>query len=230
MDSSTQTTVPVSPWDVRAEEQELRALEAGLQHVENTMEGVFNQWLEEKQGSEEARSFLQVMPETLAKLEDLSTALFGELLDDIEQNLTHAINEILGQRRTVSTVREIRNGRLFINFQILNDGNEDEIEDVLTGQGGSVCNILSVGLRLVALSQLDSERHRPFLVLDEQDCWLRPQLIPGFMKLISKISHRLGIQVLVISHHPLDLFSGVADAIYALRPDKENGAVLDREK
>lgn len=219
-----------SIWDNKAEELLLRQIESDVQRVENKMENVFNVWLSEKASRDEATAFLAVTPETLARLEELSTALFGELLDDIEQNLTHAIREILGQRRTVNTVREIRNGRLHINFQILNDGKENEIEDVLTGQGGSVCNILSVGLRLVALSQLDEERHRPFLVLDEQDCWLRPQLVPEFMRLISSISHKLGLQVLVISHHPLDLFAGVADSIYALQPDSENGAVLVKEK
>ena len=34
---------------------------------------------------------------------------------------------------------------------------DGQAEDILTGQGGSVCNILSVGLRLIALSQLDPD-------------------------------------------------------------------------
>lgn len=174
----------------------------------------------------EVRDFLVLAPKARDRLEELSTALFGKILDEVEANLTHAIREILGQDRVVATLREVKRNQLEIQFQIRNQGREDEIEDIMTGQGGSVCNILSVGLRLIALSQLSEQRHRPFLVLDEQDCWLRPALIPKFMKLINEIARRLDLQLLVISHHPLDLFAGSADRIFELVPDREKGALI----
>lgn len=178
----------------------------------------------------EVRGFLDLAPKAQDTLEELSTALFGHILDEVEANLTHAIREILGQDRVVVTEREVKNNRLQIHFLIRNQGREDEIEDILSGQGGSVCNILSVGLRLIALSQLPVARHRPFLVLDEQDCWLRPGLIPKFMKLIQEIAARLELQLLVISHHPLDLFAGSAERIYELAPDREHGAAVKSVK
>ena len=176
------------------------------------------------------QEFLVLAPKARDTLEDLSTALFGKVLDEVEANLTHAIREILGQDRVVATQREVKNNRLQIHFQIYNQGNEAEIEDIMSGQGGSVCNILSVGLRLIALSQLPRQSHRPFLVLDEQDCWLKPSLIPKFMGLINQIAQRLQLQLLVISHHPLDLFAGAADRIFELKPDREHGAMLKQVK
>ncbi|WP_286182004.1 hypothetical protein [Desulfovibrio sp. Huiquan2017] len=178
----------------------------------------------------EVRGFLDLAPRASDTLEELSTALFGRILDEVEANLTHAIREILGQDRVVVTEREVKNNRLQIHFLIRNQGREDEIEDIMSGQGGSVCNILSVGLRLIALSQLPEASHRPFLVLDEQDCWLKPGLIPKLMKLIQEIAARLELQLLVISHHPLDLFAGSADRIYELNPNRETGAVVKRVK
>lgn len=172
----------------------------------------------------ELDAFLDLAPKAADTLQELSKALFGELLDEIETNLTHGLMEILGQDREVRTIRQVKNNRLFVDFVIMNQGQE---ENVLAGTGGSVCNILSVGLRLIALSQLDEDKHRPFLVLDEQDCWLKPSLVPKFIKLISRICKRLGLQALVISHHPIDIFAGDAETIYALAPDKENGVVLD---
>ncbi|WP_320171450.1 hypothetical protein [Maridesulfovibrio sp.] len=175
---------------------------------------------------EEARrteDFLQLAPLAAERLEELSTALFGELLRELETNLTHAIREILGQDREVRAVPSIRDKKLQVDFQILNQGGE---EDIMVGQGGSVCNILSVGLRLIALSRLNPEEHRPFLVLDEQDCWLRPGLVPRFMDLIGTIARKLDFQVLVISHHPLELFAESADRILALEPDRENGVKI----
>ncbi len=171
--------------------------------------------------------FLELAPDAAMRLEELSTALFGELLSELETNLTHAIREILGQDREVKAVASIRDKKLQVDFQILNQGGE---EDIMVGQGGSVCNILSVGLRLIALSRLNPESHRPFLVLDEQDCWLRPDLVPRFMELISTISHRLGFQVLVISHHPLELFAESADNVLALEPDRESGVRIKAVK
>jgi hypothetical protein len=167
------------------------------------------------------RAFLDLSPKVSVRLETLTAQLFGEVLDEIETDLTHAVREILGQDRTVTTRREIKGNRLSIAFEMEQDG---KVEDILVGQGGSVCNILSVGLRLVALSQLDPARHRPFLVLDEQDCWLRPELVPRFVRLIGLIADRLGIQLLYISHHPVDLFALDASRVFELRPSRESGA------
>ncbi len=209
---------------------DLRGLERRLDRLSALAEGYVRDHGSARSALEKADGFLELSPRAMSSLEELSAALFGEILDEIESNLTYALAEILGQDRVVSTVREIKGNRLQVHFQIHNQGESDKVEDILTGQGGSVCNILSVGLRLIALSQLDQSRHRPFLVLDEQDCWLRPSLVPKFMKMIAEICQRLEIQALVISHHPLDLFAGSANRIYALRPSREMGAVLELVK
>jgi hypothetical protein len=168
----------------------------------------------------ELERFLALAPEAQQVLEDLARTLFGAILDEIEENLTHAVREILGQDRSVTSLREIKGNRLNVHFQIEQDG---KAEDILHGQGGSVCNILSVGLRLIALSRLDPAAHRPFLVLDEQDCWLKPELVPRLMKLIAQIAAKLDLQVLVITHHPVDLFAAHVERIYALSPSREHG-------
>lgn len=209
---------------------DLRAVERRLDRLSALAEGLHNEHERVRGHLESARDFLVLAPSARDRLEELSKALFGKILDEVELNLTHAIREILGQDRVVVTEREIKNNRLQIEFRIQNRGNEDEIEDIMTGQGGSVCNILSVGLRLIALSQLPEHQHRPFLVLDEQDCWLKPALIPKFMQLINEIANKLSLQLLVISHHPLDLFAEAADRIFELRPDKAHGASVTRVK
>lgn len=174
------------------------------------------------------REFLELSEATGDRLEELATALFGEILDEVESNLTHAIREILGQNRTVTSTRAVKGGRLNVEFEIFSGDDEDQLEDIKRGQGGSVSNIMSMGLRLIALSQLDDTHHRPFLIFDEQDCWLRPRLVPKFMKIIKKIAHRLDIQVLAISHHSLDRFSNATDQIIELEPDRENGVVINK--
>jgi len=204
--------------------EERRGLERRLDRLSGVAEGKVREYLDARESLGRADAFLEMSPRVSARLEELTRELFGEVLDEIETDLTHAVREILGQDRRVVSRREVKNNRLFIEFEMEQGG---ETEDILVGQGGSVCNILSVGLRLVALSQLDPARHRPFLVLDEQDCWLRPDLVPGFVRLIAAIADRLGLQVLYISHHPVDLFALEARRVFALRPGRENGPRLE---
>ncbi len=154
-------------------------------------------------------------PKIESRLDQLSQHLFGDILDEVERNLTFALREILGQDLTVTTTREVKKGKINITFGIERQGKR---EDILTGQGGSVCNIISVGLRLIALSQLHEKDHRRFLILDEQDCWLRPDLVPSLMRIIHTIAHKLQFQIMVISHHDISLFREYADRIYRVLP------------
>jgi hypothetical protein len=206
---------------------DLEALERRADRLSASAAARVDEYKRNRLELEENSAFLSLAPVAGEKLEELSKSLFGELLEELQTNLTHAIREILGQEREVKAEPSIRDRKIQVDFQIMNDGGP---EDIMVGQGGSVCNILSVGLRLIALSRLDPEQHRPFLVLDEQDCWLRPDLVPRFMNLISLIAGRLGFQVLVISHHPLDLFAGSADKIVALEQDREKGVRLSLVK
>ena len=165
-------------------------------------------------------SFLEVAERTTAALELLSKSLFEKVLGVLEVNLTRAIQEVLGQPIEFKSNADFKRGAAAVNFSIQRDGNS---EDVLRGQGGSVQNVLSVGLRMFALATLDPNEHRPFLVLDEQDCWLRPELVPKLVNIVHRAAKDLGFQVLMISHHDVALFEKYADKIYRLSP--KNGLI-----
>jgi hypothetical protein len=67
-------------------------------------------------------------------------------------------------------------------------------------------------------------------VLDEQDCWLRPELVPKFIRIIAATCEKLNLQVLYISHHAVDAFYGHAGRVFMLAPSRESGVkvtVLD---
>jgi DNA repair exonuclease SbcCD ATPase subunit len=147
---------------------------------------------------------------TLA-LEQLSQQLFKEVLGVVEEKLTIALQEILDQPIRFRAEADFKRGAATVDFWIERDGHR---EDVLRGQGGSVANILSVGLRLFALATLDEQKHRRVLILDEQDCWLRPDLVPRLVKMIHEAGKALGFQVILISHHDVSHFEQYADRIY----------------
>jgi DNA repair exonuclease SbcCD ATPase subunit len=163
----------------------------------------------------ELADYLGVADKVTEALEILSHRLFKNLLGLVEEKTTIALQEILEQPIRLRADAEFKRGAATVEFWIDHEGYR---EDVYRGQGGSVANILSVGLRLFALTTLDPARHRRFLVLDEQDCWLRPDLVPKLVKIVQEAGRALGFQVIMISHHDLAMFEQFADKVYRFVP------------
>jgi ABC-type glutathione transport system ATPase component len=169
----------------------------------------------------ELNAYLAVAGDVTLALEQLSEQLFQQLLGTVQEKLTIALQEILEQPIQFKATADFKRGAATVEFFVERGG---EPEDILRGQGGSVANILSVGLRMFALMTLDEARHRRFLVLDEQDCWLRPDLVPRLVKMVHDAGKALGFQVLMISHHDVATFERYADRIYQFVP-AANGSV-----
>jgi len=167
----------------------------------------------------QTRRYLALSERVTTALESLSERLFRELLDLIESKLTVALQEVLDQAIHLKAEVQWRRNAATVDFWVERNGNR---EDILKGQGGSVTNVLSVGLRMFALTTLDEAKHRRFLVLDEQDCWLRPDLVPKLVKIVHDAGEALGFQVLMISHHEVSAFSRYADRIYQFTPSGDN--------
>lgn len=168
-----------------------------------------------KRRLEELNGYLAIADKVTDALEVLSQRLFKELLGVVEEKTTIALQEILDQPIKLRADADFKRGAASVDFWIEREGNR---EDVYRGQGGSVANILSVGLRMFALTTLDPAQHRRFLVLDEQDCWLRPDLVPKLVKIVQEAGRALGFQVIMISHHDLSVFEQYADKIYQFVP------------
>jgi hypothetical protein len=109
--------------------------------------------------------YLGIADKVTDALELLSQRLFKELLGVVERKTTIALQEILEQPIRLRADADFKRGAATVDFWIDHEGYR---EDVYRGQGGSVANILSVSLRLFALTTLSPDQHRPFLVLDEQ--------------------------------------------------------------
>lgn len=182
------------------------------------LEGERNNQLRQLENNQEQQTALQQKLD-LAKLveealEQLSGKLFEDLLHNLEKLLTQALQDVLEQPLRLITVADFKRGSLSIEFMIERDG---EREHIMHGQGGSVANVLSVGLRMFALANR-KDTHRQLLILDEPDCWLQPELVPRLVKIIKLAGEQLGIQVLLISHHQTDLFADAAERIHRLVP------------
>lgn len=76
-------------------------------------------------------------------------------------------------------------------------------EDILRGNGGALTNVISAGLRFIAVVR---GAKRKFIVLDEPECWVKPDRVAAFVSVIDQMSREIGVQTLMISHHDRSLF------------------------
>ena len=164
---------------------------------------------------EQATAYLALADQVTDALDELSQTLFEQVLGVLREKLSIAIQEVLEQPVMFRADASFKRGAASLEFSVERNGNQ---EDVNRGQGGSVQNVLSVGLRLFALARLDEDEHRRFLILDEQDCWLRPELVPRLVNIVSRAAKELNFQVIMISHHDVSLFEQFADKIYQFNP------------
>jgi hypothetical protein len=174
---------------------------------------------------EKVTAYLGIADAVDQALDKLSEQLFGRIVKILEEMLTRALQEVLEQPMVLKVNRDYKRGGATMSFHIERNG---QPEDIMKGQGGSVVNILSVGLRMFALKTLDPAVHRRFLVLDEQDCWLRPDLVPRLVKIVHQAGRDLGFQVLLISHHEISAFERYADKIYQFIPTVDGVQVKER--
>ena len=115
------TTASPSPSSPPSLSSLLRELD-DLRHQAGRLEGLAESLVRDHQAVRRellaVEEFLALSPKAQERLEDLSRDLFGELMEEVESNLTHAVREILGQDRTVVSRREVKSGKFFITLEI----------------------------------------------------------------------------------------------------------------
>ena len=137
-----------------------------------------------------------------------------------EKLLTALIEDTLDNNRKIKMNLAIERGMPAL--EIYSEKEEGKLEDIYSSNGGSINNIVSVGLRAISLIR---SKKRRLLILDESDCWLKGDYIPKFGAVIQQLSERLGIQIVMISHHNEEDFSDIRNKVAISR----NGDTLKAE-
>lgn len=124
-----------------------------------------------------------------------------------ERLLSAILKDVLPEEGQVRLLPQLKAGAPALDLALEKDG---RLEDILDGNGGAVTNVICAGLRFAALSRTGN---RKFLVLDEPDCWLKPERVPAFFRVVSQVSASSRIQTMFISHHSLDKFEGLCNVV-----------------
>ncbi len=164
---------------------------------------------------EKAKKWLAKQPDYLKFLQHLQVAIHQKNIGAFSELLTYFVKDVLKKDKDIIFELYTYHNLPALRIEALNDGQR---ENIYEGNGGSIANIVSTGLRLIALSRLP---HRKFIVLDEPDCWLKPDHVPFFAKIIGEISEKLKIQTIIISHHDWNYFKDYGRVI-RLESDGKN--------
>lgn len=165
---------------------------------------------------QEAKNFLEEKPEYQKFLQNLQKALYEQNINVFNQLLTYFIRDVLKTEKSIEMKLFVYRNMPGIEIEAINNGFH---ENIIDGSGGAIANIVSTGLRLICLSRLP---HRKFIILDEPDCWIKPEFVPSFAKIIGDLSRKLRIQTVIISHHSWEFFKDYGRVIEL---DKD-GAIL----
>ncbi|MNR71627.1 recombination protein F [compost metagenome] len=155
-----------------------------------------------------------------ARAHERSVGVFDRLL-------TAILNDVLPEEGRVRLLPKFRDNTTWLDVAIEKmhadaDGTPARpvLEDILDGNGGAVTNVVSTGLRFASLSRT---KNRPLMVLDEPDCWIKPERIPAFINVISQVAEQTGVQTFFISHFDdPSAFSGVVNVVRLARDAQGN--------
>lgn len=133
----------------------------------------------------------------------------------ISKLVTLAMESVFENPYEISLNFQTQRGKTGASIFFLKNG---EPLDPLSEAGGGVVDVAALGLQ-ISLWTLQSPRTRNLLILDEPLKWLKGGELPDKgAEMIKQISHKLGLQILMVSHAP-ELIAH-ADKVFHVRQTK----------
>lgn len=133
----------------------------------------------------------------------LQTRAHERSVGGFERLLTAILQDVLPEEGSVRMLPSFKANTTWLDVALEKDSGK--LEDILNGNGGAVTNVVCAGLRFAALSRTQNRR---LMVLDEPDCWLKPERVPAFIRVIAQVSEQTRTQTFFVTHHDPALFEG----------------------
>ncbi|EIM28752.1 AAA family ATPase [Microvirga lotononidis] len=177
--------------------------QASLARLEGRRDALRSRRQELTREIELAKGRLAVKDEVEAFIEAVHGSASRRSLSAFETLLTALVQEVLPGEKPAAL--DLSTERGLASLDICVRRADGTLEDVLEDNGGALTNVIGMALRLIAVVKADVAR---FLALDEADCWIAPDRVSSFYKVLEDGAARLGVQCLAVSHHDLSQFSG----------------------
>lgn len=150
-------------------------------------------------GVSKAKGRLSCSDEAVKVFQEMQRRANSRAVSDFEELLSAILSDVLPNEGRIKLDLDIKSGAACLGIGLLKAGS---VTDVLEDNGGAVTNVVCAGLKFAALSRTNN---RKFLVLDEPDCWVKPELVPSFLRVIADVALQIKTQTLIVSHHPAEL-------------------------
>lgn len=170
-----------------------------------------------------AKARIAMAPEATEAFNYLQEKAHAKAVGEFEDLLSAFVADVVPEAGSICLELGTERGAPSLDIRLDNNG---DLEDILDGNGGGLTNVVVTGLTYAARSRTET---RPFVVLDEPDCWLKAHRVPAFTKVIAEVanprvlddgSEYLGCQTLMISHNDLSLMAEGAH-IHAVQVEKD---------
>ena len=148
-----------------------------------------------------AKGRLSIKPQVDAYLEELQASANAKTVTSYTKLLSALSQDVLNQGVKIGLDLYTERGLPGLDIFAEQGGRR---VDLFESAGGSITNVACLGLRAIATVKSGL---RPFLALDEADCWLRPSRAPAFYRVVRQMTEKMRFQALVISHHDVDAFA-----------------------
>jgi hypothetical protein len=186
----------------RSVEHDVARAEAFLARLEGRREAMALRVSELTREIELAKGRLALKDEVEAFIEAVHGSANRRNLAAFETLLTALVQEVLPGEKPVALELSTERGLAALDICVRRP--DGTLEDVLEDNGGALTNVIGMALRLIAVVKADVAR---FLALDEADCWIAPDRVSSFYKVLEDGAARLGVQCFAVSHHDLLQFS-----------------------
>lgn len=155
-----------------------------------------------------AKARLELEPQVREAFDYLQERAHQRAVGDFEDLLSAFVEDVIPDAGRVRMKLGTHLGLPSLDILLDNGG---DLENIYSGNGGGLTNVVVTGLGYSALSRTSN---RQFMLLDEPDCWLQAQNVPAFTKVIAEVANPRvepdgalvpGCQTLMVSHNDISL-------------------------
>ena len=198
--------------DIQPVEQALKQRRTSLDRLQAENDVAAKQVLQFQTKMGELSKLLGIGQEALQVLEDIANSRRGKMKEQVEAIVTEALQLVYGPDVRVELVYDVKSGRSHVDIQFVKMTPAGEVKRTMEGIGGGVSDTISVPLRLLVL--LSSRQTDRVCLLDEAYKHVDLERVERVAEFIKEIAGRLGIQVIMASHH--EAMQDAADVVYAV--------------
>ena len=179
---------------------ELRALEDKFLLISKNRE-VWEKRLDlAKKEKDDLMESINTRVEAIDFIERVASEERLEVKDKVESLITSCLHDVYDSSYSIEFSYGIKGSRTAVEvFLVRNCSDGMVIRREIDGFGGGVADTISLPLKLIVL--MNDKTFDKILITDEPGKHLDLEKVPRFAKFLKNISEKLGVQIIMSSHH-----------------------------